>query len=148
MIVAPIENNSHHILLDELQMQGFAKAMAQILKPGRCVLLLGEMGVGKTTFTRYLVEALGSPDPVNSPTFSLVQRYDAAFPIYHMDLYRIDSEKDLDHLALTEYFDKTEALVLVEWGERLVHLPYDFITLSFSYGESDFQRQVLVQGLV
>lgn len=95
---------------------------------GPAVLLLsGDLGAGKTLFTRGVVEGLGAdPDDVSSPTFSLVNRYDGGrLPIYHLDLYRLDGphvNESLYGIGLDEILDE-RAVVLVEWADRLSGFP-------------------------
>jgi tRNA threonylcarbamoyladenosine biosynthesis protein TsaE len=84
------------------------------------VLLIGELGAGKTTFAKGLLEGLGlaTPDQVSSPTFTLIHEYGRA---YHIDLYRIENERDLATLGLEELLER-DAVLIVEWGERFPRL--------------------------
>jgi len=88
-----------------------------VLTPGVLILLEGEMGAGKSTFARAVVSSLCKRSrSQGSPTFPLVQEYraDAGFPIYHMDLYRLKSEEELEHSGIAEQIDARDALVMVE----------------------------------
>lgn len=86
----------------------------------RVILLNGQLGAGKTTFVKYLVELLGSADEVTSPTFSLVNEYQTEnSPIYHMDLYRLDSYDDLFNAGIEEYFF-SKSICIVEWPELVL----------------------------
>lgn len=93
--------------------------LAQRLPRRGVVLLIGELGAGKTTLAKGIVHGLGAADPeeVSSPTFTLVHEYGDAPKVYHVDLYRISRATELESLGLDELLDR-EALVLVEWGER------------------------------
>jgi len=93
--------------------------LAARLEPGSVVLLVGELGAGKTTIAKGLVKGLGaaSPDEVSSPTFTLVHEYGDPPSVYHVDLYRIEEVAELESLGLEELFDR-RAVVLVEWGDR------------------------------
>lgn len=84
------------------------------------VLLRGELGSGKTTLTRGIAQGLGLADPtlVNSPSFTLVNTYQGDCPIYHVDLYRLRSERDLYSIGLDDFLGK-EGVTVVEWSERL-----------------------------
>jgi tRNA threonylcarbamoyladenosine biosynthesis protein TsaE len=84
------------------------------------VLLIGELGAGKTTFAKGLLGGLGlaTPDQVASPTFTLIHEYGRA---YHIDLYRIENERDLATLGLEELLER-DAVLIVEWGERFPRL--------------------------
>jgi tRNA threonylcarbamoyladenosine biosynthesis protein TsaE len=81
------------------------------------VLLIGNLGAGKTTLAKGIVKGLGAAEPeeVSSPTFTLIHEYSPS--CYHIDLYRLDSEREVETLGLEEIFEK-EAIVLIEWGER------------------------------
>ncbi len=97
--------------------QRIGAAIASVLDPGDVVLLIGELGAGKTTLTKAIVEALGVTG-VTSPTFTLCHRYDTSPPIAHVDCYRIDDGDALADLALEEMLDDG-CVAIVEWGERL-----------------------------
>lgn len=90
------------------------------LAPPVLILLFGELGAGKTTFTKGLVSGLGAAgeDEVTSPTFTLIHRYDRGARAYHIDLYRIADAHDLSTLGLEDIFDEA-AVVIVEWPEKL-----------------------------
>jgi tRNA threonylcarbamoyladenosine biosynthesis protein TsaE len=85
------------------------------------VLLIGNLGAGKTTLAKGLVKGLGAgqPDEVSSPTFTLIHEYSPS--VYHIDLYRLDREDQVATLGLDEIFDRN-AVVLIEWGERFERL--------------------------
>jgi len=100
-----------------------ARALAPLLKPGDVIALRGGLGAGKTTFSRALIEALlGHATDVPSPTYTLVQTYDGPdFPIYHLDLYRLEHPDEVLELG----WDETQTgLALIEWPDRAgAHLP-------------------------
>ena len=85
------------------------------------VLLIGNLGAGKTTLAKGIVKGLGAaePDEVSSPTFTLIHEYSPK--VYHIDLYRLDRTEQVATLGLDEIFDR-DAVVLIEWGERFPHL--------------------------
>jgi tRNA threonylcarbamoyladenosine biosynthesis protein TsaE len=87
-----------------------------------CVLLIGNLGAGKTTLAKGLINGLGvaEPDEVVSPTFTLIHEYGGG-RVYHIDLYRLDKPEQVATLGLDDIFDK-EAVVLIEWGERFPDL--------------------------
>ena len=120
-----------------------ARRSRPLLVPGDVVLLVGELGAGKTTLTKAIVEALGASG-VTSPTFTLCHRYDCDPPVAHVDCYRIDDEDDLADLALNEMLDDG-CVVIVEWGERLrARLGQDALECSLTQEADDDidQRQV------
>ncbi len=93
--------------------------LAADLAPGDVVLLIGDLGLGKTVLARGIATGLGvDPSDVHSPTFTLVNQYQGRIPVHHVDLYRIDRESDLGELGLEEILGG-EGVAIVEWGERL-----------------------------
>ncbi len=102
------------------------ETIAEILKPsgstgGRLVILRGEVGAGKTTLVKGIAAALGAAveEDVTSPTFTLVHEYqNERVHLFHLDLYRLETEEQIAVLGLEEMLSETNALVLVEWGER------------------------------
>lgn len=85
----------------------------------KCILFYGKMGVGKTTLIKEIVKQLGSEDNVSSPTFSLVNEYEADDEsIFHFDFYRIEDEEEALDIGIEEYFDN-ETWVLIEWPEKI-----------------------------
>jgi tRNA threonylcarbamoyladenosine biosynthesis protein TsaE len=89
----------------------------QLRRPG-LVLLIGNLGAGKTTLTKGIVDGLGvaPPDEVSSPTFTLIHDYGSG--VFHVDLYRIETARELLSLGLEDLWDREDTLVLIEWGER------------------------------
>lgn len=106
--------------------------LAERLSPGDIILLMGDIGTGKTTFTQGLAEGLGITDSVNSPTFTLVKEYQGRLPLYHMDLYRLERYEDL---GFDEYF-YGDGITVVEWPEVLgEETPQENLTIRFSVEE-------------
>lgn len=92
-------------------------ALAPLLEPGDVLLLSGDLGAGKTQFTKGLAEGLGVPEPVTSPTFNILLVHEGRIPLYHFDLYRLDTPgqlEDLDYFAMLE----ADGVAVVEWGDR------------------------------
>jgi tRNA threonylcarbamoyladenosine biosynthesis protein TsaE len=111
------------------------------------VLLIGNLGAGKTTLAKGIVEGLGAapPDEVSSPTFTLIHEYGAG-RVFHIDLYRIDDPKELRTLGLDELLER-EAVVLVEWGERFPGLwPPDRIEIHLATLDAE-EREIRVRPL-
>lgn len=90
-----------------------------MLRPPAVVMLIGDLGSGKTTLAKGIVQALGAapPEEVLSPTFSLVHEYEGEPKVYHLDLYRLDTVPQLETLGLEDVWEQ-QAIVLIEWGER------------------------------
>jgi len=95
-----------------------ARALASVLGPGDLLVLVGDLGAGKTFLTRALARALGVPanERITSPTFTLVHELEARVPLVHADLYRLENPRDLEPLGLTAR-RREGALLVVEWGE-------------------------------
>ena len=124
------------------------RTIASQLAKKAVVLLIGDLGAGKTTLTQGIVEGLGaaSRDQVASPTFTLIHEYGGPPPpVYHIDLYRLDTEAEVATLGLDELFDR-EAIVLIEWGERFPRLmPQDRIEIRFEHvKENEDWRRIRV----
>ena len=107
--------------------------------PRKCVvLLIGNLGAGKTTIAKGIAEGLGAAagDEVSSPTFTLIHEFGEG-RLYHIDLYRLDEPREVETLGLDELFDR-EAVVLIEWGERFPQLlPAERIEIRFKPTEDD-----------
>jgi tRNA threonylcarbamoyladenosine biosynthesis protein TsaE len=110
------------------------------------VLLIGQLGAGKTTLAKGIVEGLGAapPDDVSSPTFTLIHQYGEE--VYHIDLYRLDTEAEIATLGLDEIFDR-DAVVLIEWGERFLRLmPAERVEIRIQTEPGD-SRLITVLGM-
>jgi tRNA threonylcarbamoyladenosine biosynthesis protein TsaE len=116
----------------------FGREVASKLKEGTVLCLFGDLGSGKTTFTSGIVNYFLPEKRVLSPTFIIVRHYkvsnhDVIKNIYHMDLYRMEKEQDLEHLEIYDYFAKPENLIIIEWPEKLEkRLPGNKIDYFFS----------------
>lgn len=126
---------THFVSRSEEATFEFARRLAGSLALPSHLLLFGELGAGKTTFTKGVAAGFGldAVDEVSSPTFTLVNRYSGRVPIYHIDLYRV-APGDLYDLGLDEIFDDRGAAVVVEWAERLGSFaPSGAIRISLRY---------------
>ena len=94
----------------------FAKRVADRLKGGEVILLSGDLGAGKTTFTKGLALALGVKETVTSPTFTYVKEYEGRLPLFHFDMYRVADADEVYELGLEEYFYRG-GVVVVEWNK-------------------------------
>ena len=107
-----------------------AGTIGKIIREGTVICLDGELGVGKTLFVRALARTLGVESDVTSPTFNLMNIYEAACPIVHFDLYRITSEEELEDIGFFEYAEATEGIVLIEWAEKFPDaMPADHLSV-------------------
>jgi tRNA threonylcarbamoyladenosine biosynthesis protein TsaE len=122
--------------------------LAASLPARAVVLLVGNLGAGKTTLAKGIAKALGAaqPEEVSSPTFTLIHEYGDPVKVYHVDLYRLDDPRQVATLGLEEIFER-EAVVLIEWGERFPQLlPDKCIEIRLKRLE-DEQREISVTGL-
>ena len=113
--------------------------VAAMLRPPALVMLIGDLGSGKTTLAKGIVQALGvaPPEEVLSPTFSLIHEYAGEPKVYHLDLYRLDTVPELETLGLEDIWDQS-AIVLIEWGERFnSELPWSRIEVRLDYDGDD-----------
>ena len=122
------ELQSEEALLD------FGQALAACLMPGLMIELRGELGAGKTTLSRAIIQFLGHKGAVKSPTYTLVEPYEHIEPpVYHFDLYRIADPDELHHLGVETYFN-AHSICLVEWPERGVgFLPKADIVITLEH---------------
>ena len=94
-------------------------ALGEEARPGEVYTLIGDLGVGKTVFTQGLAAGLGITEPVNSPTFTILQSYEEGrLPFYHFDVYRLGDVDEMDEIGYEDYF-YGEGICLIEWSERI-----------------------------
>lgn len=109
------------------------KELAVKAEPGQVYTLIGDLGVGKTVLTQGMAEGLGIDEPVNSPTFTIVQVYEEGrMPFYHFDVYRIGDVEEMDEIGYEDYF-YGEGLCLIEWAnliEEILPEMYTQITIE------------------
>ena len=120
--------------------------IARDLPRRRVVLLIGNLGAGKTTLAKGIVSGLGAapPEEVSSPTFTLIHEYGAEGRVYHVDLYRLDEPREVASLGLEDLFDR-EAIVLLEWGERFPQLlPEERTEIHISLTRAE-EREIVVR---
>lgn len=116
------------MIVDETTLAELASALSAVLRPGDVIALSGDLGAGKTTFTRAVLRGLGWAGEVPSPSFTLVQTYPTEPPVWHVDLYRLGSADEVDGLGLDEAWDV--AVAIIEWPERMGDgLPADTLRL-------------------
>lgn len=128
-----------------LATQKIAQDYAKTLKGGSVVCLYGDLGAGKTTFVQGLAKGLGIKGRIISPTFIIVRKYNLEDnkTFYHLDLYRIEREQDLEGLGMEEILSDKNAIVVIEWAERLgSRLPQDRIDIYFE-NLDDNERQII-----
>ena len=135
----------------EVKTAELAKKLSKILKKGDVVLFHGEIGVGKTTFIRHLINNFQANNNLNltevtSPTFNLVNEYDVGiFTIQHYDLYRLANSNEVKNIGLLE--NSKEILTLIEWPEKINYKINNRIDLFFEYGKDMNKRFLSIKGL-
>lgn len=127
--------------------QLLAASIAELVRPRDLVLLVGEIGAGKTTFTQGFGKALGVDENITSPTFVLVRSYQAKIPLHHVDIYRLDHLQEVIDLGLMEMLDEG-GVALMEWGDLAVPvLPRDYLEIQLKITEDGLGRTVRFRGI-
>ncbi|MBI4089617.1 MAG: tRNA (adenosine(37)-N6)-threonylcarbamoyltransferase complex ATPase subunit type 1 TsaE [Candidatus Levybacteria bacterium] len=135
-----------------LETQNLGKESARnILEKNRVIALYGDLGSGKTTFVQGLAKGLGIKKRIISPTFIIVRKYELRIKnhesriinFYHIDLYRIENEKDVESLGIEEILNDSQNIVAIEWAEKIKKLlPKKRIDINFFY-EKDDRRKIV-----
>lgn len=124
------------IINDLKQTEILAKKFAKLLRGGEVILLNGDLGAGKTTFTKFVLKFLGVKDVITSPTFTLMREYKTKkFDIYHFDMYRLNGGEEATNLGFEEYLYSNDSrnIVFVEWSENIKDiLKGKFIEINIS----------------
>ena len=148
----PIATKSDLInLSSEKKTKELARKISKKLKIGHVVFFIGEMGVGKTTFIRYLINNFQKENKlkiseVTSPTFNLLNEYKIKkIKINHYDLFRLKSFSEIQNLGLFE--DIPNVITLIEWPQKIKPKPKNLIELNFEYGDDYKKRTVQIKGL-
>ena len=148
----PIATSSDKIdLSSEKKTEELAKKVSKKIKTGDVIFFFGEMGVGKTTFIKYLINKIQSDNKLNqteitSPTFNLLNEYRInEIRIDHYDLFRLKSVEELKNLGLFE--DSLNKITLIEWPQIIKEKPKNLIELVFEYGKDHKTRSVQIKGL-
>lgn len=120
-------------------------ALAQVLRPGTIVAYQGDLGAGKTAFTRGLARGLGAGEPVTSPTYTIVNEYlSGRLPLFHFDMYRLRSAEDLWDIGWDDYLERG-GVCAVEWSENVSDAMEDAITVSIEKLD-DTSRKITILG--
>mgnify|MGYP000893689478 FL=1 len=130
MIGAMARNLISHSMEETLDL---AAELGRNAAPGSVFALIGELGAGKTIVAKGIARGMGITDEITSPTFTLMEIYEGAVPLYHFDLYRINSPDELDQLFFEEYWEG-DGISVIEWADRaLDRLPASRITVTIGY---------------
>jgi tRNA threonylcarbamoyladenosine biosynthesis protein TsaE len=118
-----------------------AAAMATLARPGDLLLLVGDLGAGKTAFTQGFADGLGIEEPITSPTFTLARSYKGRLLLNHLDVYRLENVQEAEDLGLGELLEG--GVTLIEWGDTIAPvLPPDYLELRFTFGDDDDDRDL------
>ncbi len=126
----------------------FAKKLSKYLKAGTVVGLMGDLGTGKTALTKMIAEELEIKEIITSPTYTIIQEYNSGImPLYHFDVYRINSSEDMFEIGYEDYF-YGKGITIVEWADLVEDLlPKDAIVIKITYGETEEGRLYNITGL-
>ncbi len=128
----------------ERETEQFAENFAKRLSRGSVVAFEGTLGAGKTAFTRGLARGLNSKDSVSSPTFAIVNEYDGDIPLFHFDMYRIETLGELYSIGFFEYLERG-GICAIEWSENIYSaLPETTVFVSIEY-ISQSQRKITIR---
>ncbi len=148
----PIATKNEKIdLSSENQTEAFALKFLEKIKPQDFIFLYGEMGVGKTTFVKYLINGFQKKNnqittEVTSPTFNILNEYQIKkIKINHYDLYRLNSADELKDLNL--FNNELDTITLIEWPQIIIEKPKQLIELNFEYAKDYQKRSVQIKGL-
>lgn len=133
--------------MTEQELRRWGEELGRSINPPLVITLTGELGTGKTTLAQSICRGYGVAGEITSPTYSLVHEYAAPrSPVFHIDLYRLDSADQLTNLGWDEIID-SHSLILVEWPERAGNrLPEDHLPIDLDYVAGDPSRRLLLAG--
>lgn len=129
------------IIKNEKETEAFGLKLAEKLVPGDVVALVGNLGTGKTTLSKYIARGLGIDEPITSPTFTIVQEYhQGRLPLYHFDVYRISDIEEMYEMGYEEYFFGN-GVSIVEWADMIEEIiPENAKIIFIDYGENEGER--------
>lgn len=124
-----------------------AQILADLAEPGDVLVLVGDLGAGKTAFSKAYGAALGVTEPMTSPTFTLAREYEGRLTLHHLDVYRLEQMAEVLDLDLPELLD-SGGVILIEWGDAILPmLPADYLEVRFTFGEGDDDRSIKLTGV-
>ncbi|MEG0919217.1 MAG: tRNA (adenosine(37)-N6)-threonylcarbamoyltransferase complex ATPase subunit type 1 TsaE [Anaerovoracaceae bacterium] len=129
------------IIRNEEETKEFALNLASTLEKGDVIALVGNLGTGKTTLTKYIAKGLGIDEMITSPTFTIVQEYKSGrLPLYHFDVYRIMDIEEMYEMGYEEYFFG-DGVSIVEWADQIEEIiPEDAKVIFIDYGSNQGER--------
>ena len=130
----------------EAQTEAIGAQLAQKLAPGTVIAFTGDLGAGKTAFTRGLARGLGIPDRVTSPTFTIVNEYEGGrLPLFHFDMYRLESSDELFDIGWEDYL-RRGGVCAVEWSEKVSDALTGALRVDIRRGAGEQERIITIEG--
>ncbi len=128
-------------LNNEAATESFGLRLAEMLEPGDVIGLVGDLGTGKTSLTKYIARGLGIEENVSSPTFNIVKEYRSGrIPMFHFDVYRLSSGDELLDIGGDEYFD-AGGVCIIEWADIVESvLPLEALIINIEYTDKEGER--------
>lgn len=136
-----------YVTNSEEETEALGARLAESLEPGAVIAFTGDLGAGKTAFTRGIARGLGVQDRVTSPTFTIVNEYEGGrLPLFHFDMYRLGSSDELFDIGWEDYLARG-GVCAVEWSENVSDaLEEGTVSVDICRGESDNQRIITIEG--
>ncbi|WP_161979234.1 tRNA (adenosine(37)-N6)-threonylcarbamoyltransferase complex ATPase subunit type 1 TsaE [Streptococcus sp. S784/96/1] len=128
---------------NENELIAFGEQLGRLLESGQVLILTGDLGAGKTTFTKGIAKGLEISQMIKSPTYTIVREYEGRLPLYHLDVYRIGDDPDSIDLDDFLYGD---GVCVIEWGELLSELPADYLEVKLSHKSDGRQLEMMAYG--
>lgn len=122
----------------------FGEKLGKMLKQGDVLALFGDLGAGKTTFTKGLARGMNLTDDIHSPTFTLIHEHPGKIPLYHVDLYRLNSEAEVEMIGIEEYIFGN-GVTIIEWADRMKSMLPDYrLDIDFKM-QGDTKREMTLE---
>ena len=129
----------------EQETEQLAEQLAPLLNPGTVIAFDGDLGAGKTAFTRGLARGLGITERVTSPTYTIVNEYNGPVPLFHIDMYRLNSSEELFDIGWEDYLERG-GILAVEWSERVADALEDPVRISIRRDGGENDRCIKIEG--
>lgn len=126
--------------------ENFAAQLSKKLTGNEIIAMYGDLGAGKTSFTRGLARGLEVEETISSPTFAIVNEYSGVYPLYHFDMYRIENWDDLESIGFFDYINN--GVIIIEWSENIEGaLPSEIIKIYIDKTENENERIIKIEGI-
>ena len=136
-----------YISKSEAETEALGVRLAERLEPGQTIAFTGDLGAGKTAFTRGLARGLGIGERVTSPTFTIVNEYEGGrLPLFHFDMYRLSAPEELFAIGWEDYLDRG-GVCAVEWSENVAGALEDAIRVELRRGGAENERRITIKGV-